>query len=113
MAKQKAKTKGKDGMHTAVVPTTTPVAPKATKADSTKAAPKPSLKTRVETFIRDAGPNGCSVNQIAEGLGLVNKDTDKVEAAKVMKQLRVQCRAVCGGASSQRSGRNAIYVLPN
>tara|TARA_R100000458_G_C8277767_1_gene253425 strand:+ start:3042 stop:3377 length:336 start_codon:yes stop_codon:yes gene_type:complete len=111
MAKAGNKKGKKDGMHTAVV--STPSVAPSTKATTKNDAPKPSLKSQVENYIREAGTDGCTVNQIAEGLNLVNKDTDKVEAAKVMKKLRVQARSVCGGAASSRSGRQAIYILPN
>ena len=99
----------KDGNQIAVVETgsTTP----STSTPSKEATP--SLKSQVETFIRDAGTDGCTVNQIASGLSLIDDNTDKVEAAKIMKKLRVQARSVCGGAASNRSGRQAVYILPN
>ena len=103
----------KDGNQMAVVSTVDSTTSTSTPAKAESKSSTPSLKSQVETFIRDAGTDGCTVNQIASGLNLIDDNTDKVEAAKIMKKLRVQARSVCGGAASNRSGRQAVYILPN
>ncbi len=93
----------------------TPVAAEAPAKKKAKAPAGPkvdSQRDKIKQLLGTAGTNGLTAAQIGEKLGVITADMEASVKSVALRKLRTSIRGAVGGASQQRDGKAAIYVLP-